>query len=297
MYSLRLLLLIFLLLQPLLSCGCMDLRPEPVDPVPTDLPNLFSLYNADDSILPWWNSFNNAELDQLIKSGLTGNLNLMEAWARLSQVRALATKSKADQYPDLWVDGTGAHLRTDSSDSRQQTSENFGLGLSTDYEIDLWGRVQAEVRGAELDLDATREDVNGLMLSLSSMIGEAWVELLSQRQQQQQLTQELELNTKLLELIEMRFTMSRASALDVYQQGQTVTALKGGLINSRARRVSRNFISASHRSARRPVSQATRHPGRRPATPKRKLAGCRCPGRPTAKNQPWRRCQLHCNGP
>jgi len=34
----------------------------------------------------------------------------------------------------------------------------------------------------------------------------------------------------------MRFTMSRASALDVYQQGQTVTALKGGLINSRARR-------------------------------------------------------------
>ena len=237
MYSLRLLLLIFLLLQPLLSCGCMDLRPEPVDPVPTDLPNHFSLYNADDdSILPWWSSFNNAELDQLIKNGLTGNVNLLEAWARLSQVRALAAKSRADQYPDLWVDGTAAHLRTDSSDSRQQTSENFGLGLSTGYEIDLWGRVQAKVRGAELDLDATREDVNGLMLSLSSMIGETWVELLSQRQQQQQLTQELELNTKLLELIEMRFTMSRASALDVYQQGQTVTALKGGLINSRARR-------------------------------------------------------------
>ncbi len=215
----------------------MDLRPELADPVPADLPNHFSLYNqTEDPALPWWHSLNNAELDQLIERGLTDNLSLQEAWARLSQARALATKSKADQYPDLWVDGTAAHLRTDSSDTRQQTSDNFGLGLSTGYEIDLWGRIQAKVRGAELDLDATREDVNGLMLSLSSMIGEAWVELLSQRQQQQQLTQELELNTKLLELIEMRFTMSRASALDVYQQGQTVTALKGGLINSRARR-------------------------------------------------------------
>jgi len=236
-YSLRLLLLIFLLLQPLLSCGCMDLRPEAVDPVPTNFPNHFSLYNTgDDSMLPWWHSFNNAELDQLIKNGLTDNLNLQEGWARLSQARALAAKSKADQYPDLWMDGTAAHLRTNSSDSRQQTSDNFGLGLSSGYEIDLWGRVQAKVRGAERDLDATRQDVNGLMLSLSSMIGEAWVELLSQRQQHQQLTPELVLHTKLLELIEMRFTMSRASALDVYQQGQTVTALKGGLINSRARR-------------------------------------------------------------
>ena len=237
MSIMRLLLLIFLLLQQLLVCGCMDLRPEPVDPVPANFPNHFSLYNDfDDSILPWWSSFNNAELDQLIKNGLTGNLSLQEAWARLSQSRALAAKSKSDQYPDLWVDGTGAHLRTDSSDTRQQTSDNFALGLSTGYEIDLWGRVRAKVRGAELDLYATREDVNGLMLSLSGMIGEAWVELLSQRQQQQQLAQELELNTKLLELIEMRFTMSRASALDVYQQGQTVTAIEGGLIQSRARR-------------------------------------------------------------
>jgi multidrug efflux system outer membrane protein len=237
MSILRLLLLIFLLLQPLLFCGCMDLRPEPVDPVPANFPYHFSLYNDFvDSTLPWWSSFNNAELDQLIKNGLTGNLSLQEAWARLSQSRALAAKSKSEQYPDLWVDGTGAHLRTDSSDSRQQTSDNFSLGLSTGYEIDMWGRVRAKVRGAELDLYATREDVNGLMLSLSGMIGKAWVELLSQRQQQQQLGQELELNTKLLELIEMRFTMSRASALDVYQQGQTVTAIEGGLIQSRARR-------------------------------------------------------------
>lgn len=215
----------------------MDLRPEQMDPVPADLPKHFSLYNpTEDPALPWWHCLNNAELNQLIERGLESNLSLQEAWARLSQARALATAAKADQYPDLWADGTAAHLRTDNSDTGQQTSDNFSLGLSTGYELDLWGRVQAKVRGAELDFHASREDINTLLLSLSGLLSETWVELLSQRQQQQQLEQELQLNKKLLELIEMRFTMSRANALDVYQQGQTVTALKGGLINSRARR-------------------------------------------------------------
>jgi NodT family efflux transporter outer membrane factor (OMF) lipoprotein len=215
----------------------MNLRPEPADPVPANLSQQFSLYHtADDAGLPWWDSFNNPELDRLITSGLADNLSLQEAWARLSQTRALAAKADARQYPDLSMDGVAAHLRSDASDTGQQSNENFVLSLNTGYEIDLWGRVRAKVKSADLDLNAGREDVNTLIMSISGLIAETWVELLSQRQQQLQLKQQLQLNTKLLNLIEMRFTMSRASVLDVYQQGQTVTALQGGLINSRARR-------------------------------------------------------------
>jgi len=229
----------FLLLLPVIltAGGCMDLRPEAVDPVPANLSSHFSLYTAaDDAGLPWWSSFNTPELDRLITSGLTDNLSLQEAWARLSQVRARAAQAGAGLYPDLSINGTAAHLRSDTSDTSLQTRDNFSLGLETGYEIDLWGRVRAKARGADLDLHAGREDVNVLIMSVSGLIAETWVELLSQRQQQLQLEQQLELNKKLLNLIEMRFTMSRASALDVYQQGQTVTALQGGLINSRARR-------------------------------------------------------------
>ncbi len=237
MCSLRLPSLLLLLLSTLLAGGCMDLRPDPANPVPADLGKQFSLYNSvDDTTVPWWRSFHTPELDRLIESGLADNLNLQEAWARLRQSQAVAAKAGADLYPDLWMDGTAAHLRTDSATTDQQSSDSFGVGLSTGYELDLWGRVRAQARGAGLERDATREDLNALIMSMSGLIAENWVELLSQRQQQQQLQEELVLNKKLLELIEMRFTMSRASALDVYQQGQTVTALQGGLINSRARR-------------------------------------------------------------
>lgn len=236
MCSLRCLLLLFLPAQLLLLTGCMDLRPDSADQVPPKIGSQFSLFNPADTVAqPWWQSFHNSELNQLITDGLTDNLSLQEAWARLEQTRALTAKARAGQFPDLRLDGTAAHLRSDSTETRQQTSDTFGLGLTTGYELDLWGKVEAAVEGARHDLSATREDVNAQILSLSSLIAESWVELLSQRQQKKQLEKELQLNKKLLGLIEMRFTMSRASALDVYQQGQTVTALQGGLINVQAR--------------------------------------------------------------
>ena len=46
----------------------------------------------------------NSTISRLSKAGLTGKLSLQEAWARLYQSRALAAKSKADQYPDLGGD-------------------------------------------------------------------------------------------------------------------------------------------------------------------------------------------------
>ena len=221
---------LFFLLSALLTGGCVDLRPETENPTPANLPEKFSLYNpvaAADT--PWWLNFNNQELNRLISSGLSDNLSLQEAWARLAQARATAIKAGAGLYPAVTANGGAAHQRTDGS-----STDSFSVGLSTGYELDLWGRVRAGAASAQLSADASQEAVNTLALSLSSQIAAAWLELISQRLQQQQLEQELELNTQLLELIKMRFTMSRATALDVYQQGQTITGLQGGLIKTRA---------------------------------------------------------------
>lgn len=158
------------------------------------------------------------------------NLSLHESWARLRQARALEVKAGADQYPDLFGSAGVAHNRSESREGGGRGDDEFSLGLSSEYEVDLWGRVGASVESARLAADAGREDVHAAALSISGRIGEAWIELIDARQQQAQLDEQLEINRKLLELIEMRFAMSRASALDVYQQNQTVKAIEGGLI-------------------------------------------------------------------
>jgi len=219
--------LVFLLM---LNSGCMDLRSQVDGPLPADFPQQFSLYSPKiENPNPWWYDFNSAELNRLQTMGLEDSPDLQIAWARMRQSRAIAVKTGADRLPDLSATGTGATLRT-NSDGGDDAYDDFFLGLDFTWEADLWGRVRAKSESAALSSRATIEDAHAAALSLSGQIAEAWINLLSQRQKQQQLEEQLEINRKLLELMEMRFMMAKAGALDVYQQGQTVSGIEGGLI-------------------------------------------------------------------
>lgn len=183
---------------------------------------------------PWWESLQSEELNTLIEISLEDNFSVQQAWARVKQSQAMATKTRADTYPQLDGSAGFANTRGQNDQGQETTSDDFTLGLSAAYEIDLWGRVQAEIAGSRAQADAAREDLNAAAFSLSGQVAESWVNLLDAKQQKAQLEEQLELNRKLLELVEMRFSTSKASALDVYQQQQTVKAIEGGLITIQA---------------------------------------------------------------
>jgi outer membrane protein TolC len=144
-----LLLTLILLLLTLPAGGRLDLRPQSENPIPNNLPEKFSLYNQSDSIAsPWWLSFDDQELSQLINSGLTGNLSLQEGWARLKQAQATAVQAGATLYPSVAADCGAAHQRPDNSDNNSRHEDSFSVGLSTSYELELWGRVRAKAEGA-----------------------------------------------------------------------------------------------------------------------------------------------------
>ncbi len=223
------------LLLLLTNSGCIDLRPQVNDSLPSDFPEQFSLYNPQKaSLTPWWQDFGSPELNRLQATGLHENPDLQIAWARMRQSRAAAEKAGAALVPDLSAGATGATLRSKNSDRGEQSYDDFFLGLNSSWEADLWGRVRAGSESAASLAQASAEDAHAAALSLSSQIAEAWINLLNNRQKATQLEEQLVIHNELLELIEMRFMMAKASALDVYQQGQTVKAIEGGVITVRA---------------------------------------------------------------
>jgi len=229
-HLLRTLLAVTLLLT---GSSCIDLRPQVEEPLPADFPQQFSLYSpGSKSLNPWWYNFNSAELNRLQTMGLEDSPDLQIAWARVRQSEAVAVKTGADRFPDLSATGTGATLRTNRNGD--DAYDDFFLGLNLSWEADLWGRVRSQSESSTLSFQASREDAYATALSLSGQIAEAWITLLSQRQKRQQLEEQLHINGKLMELMDMRFMMAKASALDVYQQRQTVSAIKGGLIKVQA---------------------------------------------------------------
>jgi NodT family efflux transporter outer membrane factor (OMF) lipoprotein len=215
-------------LLSVLLCSCALFAPEPRQDLNRDIPNAFSLYSADvpDSTNQWWNNFHSSELNTLIHEALTNSPSIQQAWARLAQAEAFAIKVGASRYPSLGYDG-GTSARKNSRD--YETEKSYSLGLNASYELDLWGRIKSEAEAAALDRDASREQLNTVAISLSSQVALNWIGILSQRLQTEVIHRQLEANQTSLELIELRFRKSLSSALDVYQQRQTVAGTESRL--------------------------------------------------------------------
>jgi len=107
-----------------------------------------------------------------------------------------------------------------------QSTSQFGLSLSASYEVDLWGRIASGYRAARLDTEATRADLEATAITVVSEVVERWVRIQEQRELRAILQKQLETNETFLELVELRFRKALVSALDVFQQRQTVSEVE-----------------------------------------------------------------------
>jgi len=206
--------------------ACSPFRPEPRKTLTLGVPPQYELYSGKPRDPgKWWESFHNEELNRLVEEGLEANFDVRIAWARLRQLRSTAVKSRADLYPKL--DGKGTY--TDSRSGNDGTegskgatdSDSHKLGLAASYEVDFWGKIEAEAASGELNYLSSREDVNAAAMTVASEVVKCWLQIQLQRKKKAIYRKQLETNETYLELIELRFRNSLATALDVYQQRET----------------------------------------------------------------------------
>ena len=201
--------------------SCAVFKPSERADLNEDLPAKFSLFSEEAPATNgnWWASFESAELNGFVAEALTNSPSLQQAWARLAQADAVAKKAGAARLPSLGYAGSGSGNRSSKTDG---TAENYSAGLAASYELDLWGRVKSLSAAAALDRDASRADLDTAAITLASRVTSSWAGILSSQLQTEVLLRQLESNKTSLELIELRFRKSFASALDVYQQRQAV---------------------------------------------------------------------------
>jgi NodT family efflux transporter outer membrane factor (OMF) lipoprotein len=208
-------------LSTLLLCSCALFAPKERTSLNDKVPQAFSLYSQTlDTTNRWWESFQSLELDALVNETLTNSPTIQQAWARLAQAEAIARQAGASRYPVLGYSGSASAQRNSITDT---TTEAYSLGLNAAYEVDLWGRIKSQTEAAALDREASREQLNTVAITLASQTALRWIGIVSQRLQTEVVHQQLEANQTSLKLIELRFRRALATALDVYQQRQTVT--------------------------------------------------------------------------
>lgn len=217
------------------SAGCTTL-PEVAPPV--DLPASFSTSGTRPLPERWWVELDDPALTELVDRAVSGNFDLLTVWDRLAQAEAIARREGAPLIPE--IDAELTSTRTELTDSAAKGSgasgrNDFRLGLTIAYEIDLWGRVRSARDAARLDAEATGLELHAAAMTLSAEVARTWYELVEQRRQLDILDAQIHTNDQLLELVTLRFRKGQVSAADVLRQRQLVESTQGDRLPVEAR--------------------------------------------------------------
>ncbi len=214
--------LLYFFALPILLSSCAVFAPDD-RLLNENVPEQFSIYSETipDIGTPWWESFQSPELNGLITEALTNSPSIQQARARLAQAEAIATQAGAARLPSLSANASATGARNSTT---FKNTHLYSLGLATAYEVDLWGRIKSQTEAAALDRDASREQLHTAAITLSAHVAQNWIGIVAQRRQTDLLREQLKTNQTSLELVELRFRKSLATALDVYQQRQAVAA-------------------------------------------------------------------------
>ena len=178
------------------------------------------LHNAPDK---GWRAFEDPQLNQLVDSGLSANFNLKTAWQRLRAAQAVVDRESSSLFPDL---ETSLNGQLNGPASRVSQTENLRLGLSSVYEIDLWGRIRSQVEAERYRAKASMMDYQTAALSLSAEMVRTWYQLAEARKQLSIVEQQVETDERVLELIRARFGNGQIRSVDIIRQRRLLEATR-----------------------------------------------------------------------
>ncbi len=233
------------LLIVLSVAGCRYIEPEPEMAVPIVLPESYTHLPgpAPDSSASrniqnaapgdWWHQFNNAELSDLIETGLSSSYNLKALKARADQAWAAIKGEKSGTRPtlDYSLEAERIHTRSKTKGNSAQTGHghDYTASLGAGYTLDLWGKNSAGIKAQQLEYEAACQDLGDAALALTCDIADTWVDILSVRKRMAVLERQIEANRMNLKLQELRFINGNASALDVSQQREALAQVLSAL--------------------------------------------------------------------
>ncbi|HSN22040.1 MAG TPA: efflux transporter outer membrane subunit, partial [Usitatibacter sp.] len=168
----------------------------------------------------WWTLYGDATLDELVKSGLDRNADVRLAAARVEEAEAVLAQARAAFFPIIEGQGGASRGRT----LQFGTTSNFNLGLSTSFELDVWGRLRRGERSVRDQLLASRYGQDTVALSLAATIARTYFAAISLDTQYAAAGESLTAANESYDLAKKRLDGGVGSALDLYQAGALATA-------------------------------------------------------------------------
>jgi NodT family efflux transporter outer membrane factor (OMF) lipoprotein len=173
-------------LAALLLSGCATVGPDysvPATPLPAKWDTaleegLDPAPLSAEVLAAWWQVLDDPVLSALIQKAVAGNLDLRQARARVRQARARLGISAADKYPSVGSSGAATRSRgSENTGGSGSERDVYRAGFDAGWELDLFGGVRRGVEAAEADLEAGRQDLRDVLVSLLAETADTYIQV------------------------------------------------------------------------------------------------------------------------
>lgn len=182
---------LYLLLGPLVLAGCMVgpdyKRPKAIvsakfkELQPSEGWKYAAPGAAEIPKGAWWTMYHDPVLNELEEQVAINNQNVKQYEARYRSARAYINAVKAQLYPTLSSSAAFNRQSTGrgTSDSvaalpSNTTKNNYSLGPSASWDLDLWGRIRRQIEGQVSETQASAADLANAKLSYQAQLASAY---------------------------------------------------------------------------------------------------------------------------
>lgn len=158
----------------------------------------------------WLKRFNDPTLTQLVEEAQRNNRELQAAAANVERARALALQAGASLAPNLGLvtDGAG------SGQLNGSRTNQLGLRLVVNWELDVWGRIGAGQRAAQASAEAAAVDYLYSQHSIAATTAKAYFIAIEVNERIRIIKASLDALQEINDLVHVKFDNGVASAQD-----------------------------------------------------------------------------------
>jgi len=181
----------------------------------------------------WWRAFNDPVLTGLIEEATKANASLAVAAARVKQARALAGMSESERGLQVGV-GLGAQR---SGAEGVAPANVYQARLTASYEVDLFGRVGANVSAARADAAAADATYKSVLLSLQADVAQTYFRLRETDAELATLEKSVDLRAQSVKVNQSRYDNGDIGEFDLARAKTELASAKAEAIGLQRQRV------------------------------------------------------------
>lgn len=175
----------------------------------------------------WWTGFRDPVLTRIVDRALAQNLDLAAALARVEQARAAAREAGAQLLPTGTAIGSAGALRQSLNSpigtiarhlpGYERNQALYDAGIGAQWEVDLSGGLRRGAEAARDEAEAAEAQQLGVRVSIVADAADAYFQVRGNQARLAIAQSQVETDTRLLELVRLRFSRGAAAEKEVAQ--------------------------------------------------------------------------------